>query len=130
MKFTSEQIHEAQTESGNIFPVLIRQLKLLGVVNFITFVTDGHTDYFDDEKESITSEATHDLLISENTNAEKFLERLKLHQNGGTNFQTFCQDCAENGIDCWIVDLQKMTCTYYDKSGKEILVEKIPTVPL
>ena len=130
MKFTLEQITEAQTKSGNIFPVLIQQFKILGVDNFITFVSDGHTDYFDDEKENITSEGSQDLIISDNTNAGKFIERLKSHQNGETDFATFCKDCAENGIDNWIVDLQKMTCTYYDKSGKEILIEKIPNVPL
>lgn len=90
MKFTLEQINEAQIKSGNIFPLLIQQFELLGVANFITFVTDDHTDYFNDEKESITSELTHDLVITENANTEKFLERLKLHQNGGTDFPTFC----------------------------------------
>lgn len=128
MKFTLEQIKDAQTKSRNIFPVLIQQFKILEVDNFITFVSDGHTDYFDDEKESISTDSSTDLIVSEITNAEKFVERLKLHQNGGTDFPTFCKDCAENGIDNWIVDLPKMTCTYYDKSGKEILVEKIPNV--
>lgn len=130
MKFTLEQIKEAPTKSGNMFPVLIQQFKILGVDNFITFVSDGHTDYFDDEKESLGTDSSTDFVISENTNSEKFLERLRLHQNGGTDFLTFCKDCAENGIDNWIVDLPKMTCTYYDKSGKEILVEKIPNVSL
>ncbi|QDP86489.1 DUF1398 domain-containing protein [Chryseobacterium sp. SNU WT5] len=130
MKFTLEQITETQTKSRNIFPVLIQQFKILGVDQFITFVSDGHTDYFDDEKEKITSEGSQDLVISDNTNAGKFIERLKLHQNGETDYASFCNDCAENGIDNWIVDLQKMTCTYYDKSGNETLVEKVPNISL
>ena len=128
MKFTIDQIVEARAKTGNDFPRFIHHLKRLGVSDFITFVTDGHTDYFDAEKENVTSETTHDLLISEKTNRGKFLERLKLHQSGETDFPTFCKDCAENGIDSWIVDLQKMTCTYFAKEGNEILAEEIPSV--
>lgn len=98
------------------------------VDNFITFVSDGHTEYFDAENESIRDDPKQDLMISESTDKEKFIERLKLHQNGGTDYPTFCKNCAENGIDNWIVNLPAMTCIYYDKAGNEILVEKIPEV--
>ncbi|TKC04313.1 DUF1398 family protein [Pedobacter frigoris] len=39
---------------------------------------------------------------------------------------TFCTQCAETGVEKWIVDLSDMTCIYYDKSRTEILVECIP----
>jgi uncharacterized protein YbcV (DUF1398 family) len=32
---------------------------------------------------------------------------------------------AESGIEKWIVDIKKMTMTYLDKQGNEILVEAI-----
>jgi len=34
--------------------------------------------------------------------------------------------CATFGIEKWQVSIEKMTCTYYDKAGNEILVELIP----
>jgi uncharacterized protein YbcV (DUF1398 family) len=34
--------------------------------------------------------------------------------------------CAASGIDKWKVSMEKMTCTYYDKAGNEILAEAIP----
>ncbi|WP_461396725.1 DUF1398 family protein [Flavitalea sp.] len=34
--------------------------------------------------------------------------------------------CAIYGIEKWQVSVNKMTCTYYDKGGNEILVEEIP----
>lgn len=126
MKFTLEQITQAQGKSTN-FPLFIQNLRILGVTDFVTSVSDGHTDYFDTDKESVNSEPTHDFLIAEKADSEKFLDCLKLQQSGATDFTEFCKDFAENGIDCWIVDLQKMTCTYYDKTGNEILVEKIPS---
>jgi len=41
---------------------------------------------------------------------------------------TFCNEAAKAGVEKWIVDTQKMTCTYYDKLGNVMLEEKIPSV--
>lgn len=130
MKYTLQQIRHAEKKSGNEFVVLIQYLKLLGVARFITYVTDGHTDYFDDENGSVSGAATNNLLVSDNTHAESFIQRLKLHQNGETDFPTFREDCAKNGIDRWTVDVTKMTCTYLDQKGNKILVEEIPNISL
>jgi uncharacterized protein YbcV (DUF1398 family) len=34
--------------------------------------------------------------------------------------------CATYGVEKWAISMDKMTCTYYDKSGNEVLVEVIP----
>jgi uncharacterized protein YbcV (DUF1398 family) len=34
--------------------------------------------------------------------------------------------CATLGIEKWEIGMDKMTCTYFDKAGNEILVEQIP----
>ena len=57
---------------------------------------------------------------------QKFVQQLKAHQRGETDYYTFCKDCAENGVEKWVVCLEKMTCIYYDTAGNEVLVEKIP----
>ena len=72
MKFTLEQITEAQRKSTN-FPLFIQNLRILGVADFVTSVSDGYTDYFDMDKESINSEPTHDFLVAEKADSEKFL---------------------------------------------------------
>lgn len=59
-------------------------------------------------------------------NKEKFTAYLKSHQQGQTDYYTFCKHCAETGIEKWFVCLDKMTCTCYDKSGNEVLVENVP----
>lgn len=41
---------------------------------------------------------------------------------------TFCQDAANTGVEKWTVDTTAMTCAYYDKTGKMMLEEKIPTI--
>ena len=68
-----------------------------------------------------------DLTISNSSDKEKFIHYLKIHQRGETDYFTFCKHSAETGIEKWLVNLDKMTCTYYDKAENEILVEIIPT---
>jgi len=48
------------------------------------------------------------------------------HQQGKTDFLTFIKMSATFGIEKWSIIMDKMTCTYYDKAGNEMLVEEIP----
>lgn len=121
-----EQAHD-QVKSGADFPKYIQQIKGMGVLSFETWVKDSHTDYYGTNGFQTSSTPQYEsLLISATTDKDKFTTQLKIHQQGGTDYYTFCKDCAETGIEKWIVDLEKMTCAYFDRAGKEILVEQIP----
>ncbi|MGB4448229.1 MAG: DUF1398 family protein [Cloacibacterium sp.] len=127
--FTVQQIELAhgKVKYGADFPKYIQEIKELGVIAFETFVKDSHTQYFGENNFSINSLPQYEeLYIAEITDAHKFMSQLKLHQQGKTDYFTFCKDCAEAGIEKWKVDLNQMTCTYYDQSDHEILVEEIP----
>jgi uncharacterized protein YbcV (DUF1398 family) len=127
--FTIEEIksEHQKVKSGADFPKYIKAIKNLGVSHYTTYVSDGNVEYFDKENQSVSTGAKYEALsIAENTDQENFVARLKLHQQGGTDYPTFCSDCADNGVEGWNVDLNKMTCTYFDKAGKDILVEQIP----
>jgi uncharacterized protein YbcV (DUF1398 family) len=127
--FTAEQIEKAhgKVKSGADFPKYIQEIKELGVKSFETWVKDSHTVYFDGNNFSTNSKSKYDdLIISENCSKERFVTQLKEHQQGKTDYFTFCKDCAETGIEKWVVNLEKMTCIYYNKNGNEILVENIP----
>lgn len=127
--FTVIQIENAHSEvkSGADFPKYIQNIKKLGVQSFVTWVKDSHTEYFGTDQFSTKSTSKYeDLIIAKSTNKEAFLNRLKAHQNGETDYFTFCKDCAENGIEKWVINLDGMTCIYYNQTGEEILSEKIP----
>ncbi|NIF04637.1 DUF1398 domain-containing protein [Chryseobacterium sp. Tr-659] len=129
MKFTIEEIktEHQKVKSGADFPQYIRAIKNLGVSHYKTYVQDGNTEYFDADNQSAQTGSKYKLLtIAENTDPENFKIRLKLHQQGGTDYMTFCNDCAENGIKGWTMDLNAMTCSYFDQNDQEILVEKVP----
>lgn len=128
--FTIEQIKTAHSKvkSGADFPAYIQSIKKLGVTYYETFVSDGHTDYRSANSFKTTAPAQYPSLeIAETSKAEQFKSDLIAHQQGKTNFVTFCNDCAKSGIEKWAVSLDRMTCTYYDKAGEEVLTENVPT---
>lgn len=127
--FTIDQIEKAhgKVKSGADFPSYIQEIKQLGIIAFETWVNDSHTNYFGKNDYQQKSKPKYALLnISENSDKEKFIKSLKSHQKGETDYNTFCNHCAETGIEKWVAQLDKMTCTYFDKLGAEILVEQIP----
>jgi len=129
--FTLEEIEWAHSKitTGAEFPKYIQEIKGIGVTAFETWVTDSHTNYFGKNDFQTKSEPQYaSLTIASKSDKAKFMHCLKIHQNGETDYVTFCKHCAETGIEKWVMDLDKMTCTYYDKSKNEILIEKVPTV--
>jgi uncharacterized protein YbcV (DUF1398 family) len=127
--FTIEQIHAAHSKvkSGADFPNYIKDLKQLGVAYYECFVVDGHADYFGADGYRTSSQPKYDnLFVDGESNPPQFKADLKAHQQGKTDYLTFCGDCAKSGIEKWKVDLGKMTCTYFDQAGKDVLTEEIP----
>lgn len=129
--FTTEQIQAAHSKvkSGADFPAYIRDIKKLGVLFYETFVTDGHTDHYGANEYKTSSPAKYSsITIAGDCKKEQFESDLREHQSGKTDYLTFIRMSAEAGIEKWTVCTGKMTCTYYDKAGNEILVEDIPQV--
>lgn len=127
--FTVAAINEAheKVKSGADFPAYIREIKQMGVTGFETWVSDSHTEYFGKDDYRTASGPVYEALsIADDSNKEQFGMYLKQHQAGATDYLAFCQHCAETGVEKWVVCLDKMTCTYYDKAGNEMLVEAIP----
>jgi len=129
--FTIEQIQtaHARVQSGADFPAYIRDLKTLGVGYYETWVTDGHTDYYGAADTKAASGCEYGpFAIAAIADVPGFEQCLHVHQQGGSDYLTFCRQCAEYGVEKWAVCLEKMTCTYYDKAGSELLQEAIPAL--
>lgn len=127
--FTVEQIKSAHNnvKSGADFPAYIKKIKSLGVTHYEAYVTDGHIDYHNANDCTVKVPAKYDpLAIAEAAKNNEFKAELIAHQEGTTDFLTFIKMCAAFGVEKWAICMDKMTCTYYDKAGKEILVEQIP----
>jgi uncharacterized protein YbcV (DUF1398 family) len=127
--FTVEQIKAAHSKvkSGADFPSYIQKIKVLGVTHYEAYVTDGHIDYHrgDDYTAKVPPKYAP-LVVAGVARVEPFQAELLAHQQGKTDFLTFIKMCATYGVEKWIISMDQMTCTYYDKAGNEILVEQIP----
>ena len=129
--FTIQQIKDAHSKvkSGADFPQYMQDIIALGVTSFETFVFDNHTNYFGKDNYKVASEGFSTILsIADKSDVEQFKLDLKAHQQGKTDYKTFLNDCAKSGVEKWIVVMDKMTCSYYDKNGNEMVVERIQTV--
>lgn len=127
--FTVEQIKAAHSKvkSGADFPSYIKEIKSLGVTHYEAYVTDGHIDYHGANDYTAKVPAKYEsLVIADTPKSEEFKAELFAHQQGKTDFLTFIKMCATFGVEKWTICMDKMTCTYYDKVGNEILVEEIP----
>src|SRR5262245_60747229 len=113
--FTVNEIKQAhaKVKSGADFPRYIQDLIQLGVESYESYVINGHTLYYGKVGFKIQSDAKYSPLnIAEQCNKSQFLNDLKAHQQGKTDYLTFCGDCAKSGIEKWIVNMSSMTCVY------------------
>ena len=127
--FTIQQIQEAHSnvKSGADFPQYVQEIIQFGVKKYESFVSDGHVLYYGSDDYRTQSDAKYPAFaIADQSNKAQFQKELKEHQQGKTDYMTFCRISAECGVEKWLVDMSKLTCTYYDKAGNELLVETIP----
>ena len=128
--FTIAQIKEAHSkvQSGANFPAYIQELIALGVLGYDTFVNDGHVEYFGaDNFRAVATDTYKSITVAPHANKERFIEFLVMHQDGQTDYLTFCNHAAQCGIARWRVNIIEMTCTYLDQSNAAVLIEKIPS---
>lgn len=128
--FTIAQIKEAHSKvkSGTDFPAYIQDLIELGVQGYDIFVNDGHEEYFGANNYRVAAPKNYDnIAVAPLANKERFIEFLVMHQDGQTDYHTFCHHAAQCGIAKWSVNIIEMTCTYFDQSDAPILIEKIPS---
>jgi len=126
--FTIEQINDLHTRFGKAETLAeyVRALNAIGVEKYDSYLTDGHSEYFGKHGHKVNSPPTHEKLsIAEQSNREKFLNYLKLHEQGQTTYIEMSKGLAESGIEKWTVDTSKMTIIFYDKAGHDMLVESI-----
>lgn len=117
----------AKVKSGADFPAYIQDLIALGVTSYTTFLHDGHTEYNGTNGYTTqTPPSSIERAIAPLANKDAFITQLKAHQQGQTDYSTFCNEAAAAGVEKWVVVMRAMACTYYDLKGNAMLEEKIP----
>jgi uncharacterized protein YbcV (DUF1398 family) len=127
--FTLQQIKtaHAKVKTGADFPAYIQELKQLGLTGYSFMVTDGSAVYYGKDGYEVRREPGFaPQVIASPANAEALLHAISNHQQGGSDFPTICRQAAEAGVEKWAIDMQAMTCTYFDLAGNKMLAEPIP----
>jgi uncharacterized protein YbcV (DUF1398 family) len=89
-------------------------------------LADGHSEYFGQCGQKVVSPAVHEVLaVAQTGQRETFLEHLRRHEQRKTTYLEMSIGLAQSGIEKWTVDTVGMTMTFYDKAGREMLVEQI-----
>jgi uncharacterized protein YbcV (DUF1398 family) len=128
--FTIDKIKEvhSKVKSGADFPKYVQDMKGLGVTSYEHYVSDGHIQYHGANDFTLSADAKWaPREVAVRGDAEKLKHALTIHQQGQTDYPTFCKQAADAGVEKWIVDMIKMSCVYYDKGSREMVVERIPT---
>lgn len=127
--FTIEQIHNAfkKVKSGADFPQFVQDLKTIGVTHYDNYVADGRTKYFGTNNFNIEGEPKYpSMTVSDKSSADKLKHSISIHQQGQTDYPTFCKQAADAGVEKWTTHINEMTVTYIDKEKNKLIIEPIP----
>ena len=128
--FTIEEIRaaHAKAKTGADFPGYIRDIKKLGVHHYDYHVENGSNVYFDKDGNYVSARPAETIqrTVSDNASPDMLKKYLLNHQQGGSDYPTFCRQAAETGVERWTSNLEKMVCAYYDKQNNELYAEPIP----
>lgn len=124
-----DQIHDAfkKVSSGADFPQLVQDLKSIGVTHYDKYVADGRTIYYGTNNYTVDGDTKYtSLIVNANSSAEKLKHSISIHQQGQTDYPTFCMQAADAGVYKWTTHMIEMTVTYLDEQGTTLTVEPIP----
>jgi uncharacterized protein YbcV (DUF1398 family) len=127
--FTIEQIHQAfnKVKSGADFPQFVQDLKGIGVIFYDNFVSDGRTKYYGSNGFSLNAESKYpEMQVNDMSSSDSLKQAISIHQQGQTDYPTFCKQAADAGVEKWRTHMIEMTVTYLDKKGEKLTVEPIP----
>lgn len=127
--FTVQQMKaaHAKVKTGTDFPGYVKEIKQLGLIHYDFMVKDGSTVYHGAGGLQVSSDPVYpEKAISEAASPAAVKQIISEHQQGKSDFLTFCDLVAEAGVEKWVVDTEAMVCNYYDLLGNIMLAEPIP----
>lgn len=128
MAFKLSAIQQAHQQfTGVDFPKLFKAFKDMGMTYNIVNIQDGTATYVhQSEDDIVTPSVKSNHPVAPSSNQSIVQDVLTRHQQGQTDFETFCDEMAQAGIYKWHIDIQAGTCTYIDLQEQAIISELIP----
>ncbi len=126
--FTIEEIENLHlaSEKGMDFIEFLNKLKEMNVEYYDFYVSDGRYKYTHIDGDSIETKPLYEKKeISTVSNVGMLKQSVKVHQNGDTDFLTFCRQASESGVMIWRVEITNLRVTYLGHDFGELLVENM-----
>jgi uncharacterized protein YbcV (DUF1398 family) len=126
--FTIEQIEELHGRFGRAETLAdyVRSLAGIGVVRYVSYVTDGHSEYLGHDGHRVQSQPVHDqLAVAADCDRQAFLDHLRRHERDETSYLEMSRGLADSGVEGWTVDTHALTMTFHGRSGEVLLAEPI-----
>jgi uncharacterized protein YbcV (DUF1398 family) len=126
--FTLEQITDIHDRSGakETLGDYLRALRDIGVKTYDSYLTDGHSEYFGADGQTLIGPAFHEVLVVAQTcEPEQFLQYMRRVDQGGVGYEEMSRTLANHGVERWTFDTDKLTVTYRDKAGVVLLTEGV-----
>lgn len=93
----------------------------------ILFRMDGQTKYYGLNDFKLGGESKYpEMHVNDMSSADSLRHAIAIHQQGQTDYPTFCKQAADAGVEKWTTHMIEMTVTYLDKKGHKLTVELIP----
>ena len=127
--FTLEQIHDAhgKVKSGADFPQFAQDLKEIGVTHYDSYVSNGQTVYYGKDGFTLSGASKYpNMEVNNVSSSDQLKHAISIHQQGQTDYPTFCKQAAAAGVEKWTTHMIEMTVTYLDKKGDKLTIEAIP----
>ncbi len=127
--FTEQMITEAHAKmkSGADYPAYVAELKAMGIIRYDFMADTGMNVYYGNDQRVEVAPKYASLPVADVASPAKLRHTIEIHQQGQTDFMTFCLQATASGVQKWVSDLEEMAVIYMDKGGNEILREPIPT---
>ncbi len=120
-----EDVHDRLGAAATL-PAYLRGLSALGVARSDSFLSDGHSEYLSEEGHKVVGAGTHEaLVIARTASRAQLREHLERHSQGKSSYVEMSRGLAASGIAKWIFDTKRMTISYCDVAGNEVLSEEI-----
>ncbi len=127
MAFTLSAIQQAHQQfTGVDFPKLFKAFKDMGMTYNIVNVDGTATYVHQSEDDIVTSSVKSNHPVAQKSNKTIVSSVLTRHQQGQTDFETFCDEMAEAGIYKWHIDLKRALVLISTCKTKLYLSELIP----
>jgi uncharacterized protein YbcV (DUF1398 family) len=126
--FTLEQIADIHHRLGNSDTLgdYLRALREVGVDTYDSFIADGHSEYHGANGQELVGPPSHEVFaIAETCDKEQFLWYMRQVEHGGIGYEEMSKALADNGVERWTFDTERLTITYFDKAGNVLLTETV-----